>query len=97
MRAGQVFFGWRVVGAAFVVALFGWGVGFYGPPVFLHAVEAGRGWPVWLVSAAVTCHFLAGAATVAALAGLHRRFGVVVVTRAGAALAALGVLGWALA
>jgi hypothetical protein len=41
-RAGSLFFGWRVVGAGFVVAMFGWGFGFYGPPVFLHAVEAGR-------------------------------------------------------
>jgi hypothetical protein len=86
-----------VVGAAFVVAAFGWGVGFYGPPVFLHAIEAGRGWPTWIVSAAVTCHFLVGAATVTQLAALHRRFGIAAVTRAGAVAAALGVLGWALA
>jgi MFS family permease len=86
-----------VVAAAFSVAVFGWGFGFYGPPVFLHAVEAGRGWPLWLVSAAVTCHFLAGAAVVARLAALHRRFGVARVTRAGAVLTAAGLLGWALA
>ena len=34
-----MFYGWRVVGAAFVLAMFGWGVGFYGPPVYLHAVR----------------------------------------------------------
>ncbi|WP_237216377.1 MFS transporter, partial [Falsiroseomonas oryziterrae] len=94
---GGTFFGWRVVWAAFTVAAFGWGLGFYGPPVFLHAVEQSRGWPLVLVSAAVTCHFLAGAAVVSRLAALHARFGVVAVTRAGAAAAALGVLGWALA
>ncbi len=33
------FFGWRVTWAAFAVAVFGWGVGFYGPPVFLHAIR----------------------------------------------------------
>jgi hypothetical protein len=91
------FFGWRVAWAAFAVAVFGWGVGFYGPPVFLHAIREARGWPVWLVSAAVTCHFLLGALAVANLAALHRRFGLVAVTRAGGAAAALGVLGWALA
>jgi hypothetical protein len=89
------FFGWRVAWAAFAVAVFGWGVGFYGPPVFLHAVREARGWPVSLVSAAVTCHFLLGALAVANLAALHRRFGLVAVTRAGGAAAALGVLGWA--
>ena len=38
MREYSTFFGWRVAWAAFVVAIFGWGAGFYGPPVFLHAV-----------------------------------------------------------
>ncbi len=91
------FLGWRVTAAAFVVAVFGWGVGFYGPPVFLHAVHERRGWPVALVSAAVTCHFLLGAAVVANLPALHRRFGLVAATRAGGVAAALGALGWALA
>jgi hypothetical protein len=39
------FYGWTVVAAAFVVAIFGWGVGFYGPPIFLKAVQDTRGWP----------------------------------------------------
>ena len=38
--------------AAFVGAIFGWGVGFYGPPVFLHAVLERTGWPLTLVSGA---------------------------------------------
>lgn len=97
MATQPPFFGWRVVGAAFCVAAFGWGIGFYGPPVFLHAVTEGRGWQVATVSAAVTCHFLVGAAVVSRMAALHRRFGLVRVTRAGAVLSALGVLGWAMA
>lgn len=95
--ASRAFFGWRVVWAAFVVAIFGWGMGFYGPPVFLHAVQQSRGWPVALVSAAITSHFLIGALVVARLASLHRRFGIVAVTRAGALAMAIGVLGWAVA
>ncbi len=91
------FFGWSVMWVAFTVAIFGWGVGFYGPPIFLHAVHEARGWPVSLVSAAVTCHFLLGAAVVANLASLHRRFGLVAVTRAGALATAAGFLGWAVA
>ncbi len=91
------FAGWRTVRAAFLVAAFGWGVGFYGPPVFLQAVQETRGWPVVTVSAAVTVHFLAGALVVAGLARLHQRLGVAAVTRAGAVLSAAGVLGWALA
>ena len=44
-RSGT-FYGWRVVGAAFVLAAFGWGMGFYGPPVFLSAIREARGWPL---------------------------------------------------
>lgn len=91
------FFGWRVVGAAFVLAVFTWGISFYGPPIFLQVLHASRGWPISLVSGAITAHFLLGAAVVANLAALHRRFGLVAVTRAGALLTACGLLGWAFA
>jgi MFS family permease len=93
----QRFFGWRVVAAAFALATFAWGIGFYGPGVWLHALAAGRGWPVALVSGAITVHFLASAALVTRLPVLHARFGPVAVTRAGVVLAAIGALGWALA
>jgi MFS family permease len=96
-RKRQPFFGWVVVWAAFVTAIFGWGVGFYGPPVFLKAVQDAHGWSVSLVSAAVTLHFLVGAVLVANLPRLHRRFGLPAVTATGAAVLAVGVLGWSLA
>ncbi len=91
------FYGWTVVAAAFMVAVFGWGVGFYGPPIFLKAVRDARGWSVALVSAAMTFHFLVGAIAVANLPKLHRRFGLAPVTAAGAVCLALGVVGWAFA
>lgn len=96
-RSGTGFFGWRVVAGAFVLAIFGWGLGFYGPPVYLHAVRERTGWPVSLVSAAVTVHFLFGAVVVARLPALYRRFGLPVVTMAGVACLAAGLLGWGLA
>ena len=91
------FYGWRVVGAAFIVAIFGWGLGFYGPPVYLHAVRELRGWSLALVSVAVTAHFLIGAIVVANLPKLYRRFGVSAVTKAGALSLGAGVTGWAVA
>ena len=91
------FFGWRVVAGAFVLAVFGWGLGFYGPPIYLHAVQETHGWSVALVSGAVTVHFLAGAVVVANLPRLYRRYGLPAVTKTGAVLLALGVLGWAMA
>jgi MFS family permease len=89
------FHGWRVVAAAFVLAVFGWGVGFYGPPVYLEVVRQAHGWMIALVSGAVTLHFLAGVGIIANLPTLHRRFGLRAVTFTGAVVLALGVLGWA--
>ena len=91
------FYGWTVVAAAFVVAIFGWGIGFYGPPIFLKAVQDTRGWPVALVSAAITLHFLVGAVAVANMPKLYGLFGLPRVTVAGAVCLALGVAGWACA
>jgi hypothetical protein len=89
------FFGWRVVAAAFVLATFGWGIGFYGPPVFLREVGETRGWPLSLISAAVTLHFLIGAIVGARLPQLHRRFGAPMVTKVATLCLAGGTLGWA--
>jgi MFS family permease len=89
------FFGWRVVAGAFVLAVLGWGLGFYGPPVYLHAVREARGWSVGIVSAAVTAHYLCGALVVANLPKLYARFGLKVVTRIGAIALAIGLVGWA--
>jgi MFS family permease len=91
------FFGWRVVGAAFVLAFFGWGLGFYGPPVYLQAVREARGFSLSVVSAAVTLHFLAGAVVAANVPALYRRFGLPSVTKFAAAALAAGVFGWAIA
>ena len=95
--AGSTFYGWWMVGAAFVLALFGWGMGFYGPPVYLSAVHETTGWPVALISTAVTVHFLIGAAVGANLPAFYRRFGASAVTKAAALSLALGTLGWAIA
>jgi hypothetical protein len=91
------FYGWRVVAGAFVLAVFGWGIGFYGPPVWLGVVHATRGWPIALISTAVTLHFLTGAGVGAFVPNLYRRFGASRVTMAGSLSMGCGVVGWALA
>jgi MFS family permease len=90
------FFGPRVVRGAFVLAMCGWGLGFYGPPVYLHAVLERTGWSLAFVSTAVTLHYLVGAWVVTRLPRWHARFGVGPVAVAGAVVTTLGVLGWAL-
>lgn len=91
------FYGWRVVHAAFVLAAFGWGLGFYGPPVFLSVIHESRGWSLLLISSAISLHFLAGAISGANLPALHRRLSVAVVTKAGALSMAAGIVGWSMA
>src|ERR1700682_448211 len=96
-RLVETFYGWGVVGAAFPLASFVLGIGFHGPAIYLHAIHEKRGWPLALISTAVTVHFLVGAVVVANLPALYRRFGIPTVTKAGAILLAAGVFGWAVA
>ena len=91
------FFGSRVVAATFVMAVFGWGIGFYGPPIFLYAVLQRTGWSLSLGSAAVTVHFLAGTLVIVNLPRLYKRFGLARVSVIGASVLAVGVYGWAVA
>lgn len=91
------FFGWWVTAGAFVLAVFGWGLGFYGPPVFLGVLHETRGWPLGLISAAITLHYLVGAALAARLPSLHARFGLARFTQIGVLTLSLGLIGWALA
>jgi MFS family permease len=86
---------WKVVWVAFVVAVFGWGLGFYGPAVYLPTLHATRGWSIATLSTAITAHFLLSAALIAGLPEAYRRFGVGRVTIAGATLAGLGAIAWA--
>ncbi len=95
--ADRVFFGWKVVATAFAVSVFSWGIGFYGPSVFLHVLHSQRGWPVSAISAAITAHYLFSAAIVIRLPELHRGFGMAAMTRAAAGATAVGLLGWAFA
>ncbi|HSS82625.1 MAG TPA: MFS transporter, partial [Reyranella sp.] len=87
--------GWRVVWIAFVVAVFGWGIGFYGPAVYLPALHQAHGWSISTISAAITAHYLVSAALITALPEAYRRFGVGRVTLGGAVLAGVGALAWA--
>ena len=90
-------FGWKVVGAAFTIATFTFGLGYYGPSVFLKVLHQERGWPLSVISTAITFHFLISAVIVTYLPEAHRRFGVATVTQAGVAALALGMFCWSLA
>lgn len=91
------FFGVWVVRAAFLLAILGWGVGFYGPPIYLAEVALRTSWPLSLVSLAVTLHFLVGTLGILNLPRLYTRVGLPATTVYGAILTAIGVVGWATA
>jgi len=93
----NTFFGWRVTAGAFVLAIFGWGLGFYALPVFLGILHETRGWSLWTISGAMTVHLLVGSLMAARLPVLHARIGLARYTQIGAVLIAAGLVGWAVA
>lgn len=94
MSGARIFYGWKVAWVAFAIAAFAWGVGFYGPSVFLNALHAGRGWPISTISMAISAHFLLSALIVAFLPDIHRRFGLARVTIASVGFLAIGIIAW---
>jgi MFS family permease len=67
--------GWRVVAVCFLVATFGWGLGFYGQSVYLAELHRLHGWPASLISSATTLFYLFGAVLVAFVSEAVRGFG----------------------
>lgn len=97
MVAAGRFFGWSVAWSAFAIAVFAWGIGFYGPSVFLQSLHQTRGWPISQISTAITVHFLLSAFVIASLPELHRRLGIAKTTFVGAVLTASGLILWSAA
>jgi MFS family permease len=56
-----LYHGWLVVAAAFLVALYGFGLGFYGPGIYLVALNSLHGWPIDELSSAITTYYVLGA------------------------------------
>jgi MFS family permease len=62
MVLGQsLFYGWRIVGACFIVASFAWSLGLFGSSVYLQAVTATYGWSIAEVSSAITTFLVVSA------------------------------------
>jgi len=87
----RYFYGWNVVAATFVMALFSFGLGFYGIAVYVAMLQQLYGWSASAVSAPVTVYYVAGALLTAASAGVYERFGARVVVAGGAVAMAAGV------
>jgi MFS family permease len=89
--SARYFYGWNVVGATFVMALFSFGLGFYGVSVYVATLQQLYGWSASAVSAPVTVYYVAGALLTAAIAGVYERLGARPVVAGGAVAMAVGV------
>src|SRR3979490_2481101 len=67
--------GWRIVVVCFLVATFGWGLGFYGQSVYLAQLHRLHGWPASLISGGTTLFFFFGALLVVFVSEPIRSFG----------------------
>ncbi len=67
--------GWRIVVVCFLLATFGWGLGFYGQSVYVAELHRLHGWPTSLISAGTTFFYLFGAALVVFVSEAIKAFG----------------------
>src|SRR5881227_2677642 len=67
--------GWKIVLVCFLLATFGWGLGFYGQSVYVAELQRLHGWPASLISLGTTFFYLSGAALVAFVSEAIKAFG----------------------
>lgn len=67
--------GWRIVAVCFLLATFGWGLGFYGQSVYVAELQRAHGWPTSLISSGTTFFYLFGALLVVFVGEAVRKLG----------------------
>jgi MFS family permease len=90
MRA-RYFYGWNVVAATSVMALFSFGLGFYGLTVYVATLQRLHGWSAVAVSAPVTVYYVAGALLTMVIGDVYERLGPRLVVGGGSLAMAAGV------
>jgi MFS family permease len=94
-RSAGLYHGWLVVAAAFLIALFAWGIGFYGPGIYLIALGQRLGVSTAEISSAITMYYLLGATLILLAGTMFDRLGARRVVVTGAVAMACGVVGLA--
>src|SRR6478672_509396 len=84
--------GWRIVFVCFLLATFGWGLGFYGQSVYVAELQRLHGWPASLISGGTTFFYLSGALLVAFVSEAIRAFGARACLIAGTCMMAVGAI-----
>lgn len=92
-KPGRVYHGWWVVFCTFVMALYGWGLGFYGLSLYLVALSKIHGWSPATISAGITFFYIAGAFLVMQVGDAIQNWGARIVVLTGVSLMGLGVMG----
>ena len=82
-----------MVGGTFLVAVWSWGLAFYGLGVYLVALSRQHGWSISAISVAITAFYLMGAGATASVGAVMRRLGAHRVVAAGVIAMAVGVAG----
>ena len=83
--------GWWVVLCAFVIALYGWGFGFYGLSLYLVALHDKLGWTPATISTGITFYYVLGAFVVMQVGDAIERVGARPIVLGGMVLMAAGV------
>jgi MFS family permease len=91
--AAKLYRGWLVVAGAFLVAMFGFGLGFYGPGIYLVVLKARHGWSTGELAAAISVYYVLGAGLLFFVVGpLFDRWGARTVVIIGSVAMACGVV-----
>ncbi len=87
----RYFYGWNVMAATFVMAMWSFGLGFYGLTVYIASLQRLHGWSASVVSAPVTVYYVAGALLTTVIGDCYQRLGPRLVVAAGSVAMAAGV------
>ena len=91
--AAKLYRGWLVVAGAFLVAMFGFGLGFYGPGIYLVVLKARHGWSTGELASAISVYYVLGAGLLFFVVGpLFDRWGARTVVIIGTVAMACGVV-----
>jgi MFS family permease len=91
--ATPMFYGWYIVIVCFLIAFFGFGMGFYGTGIYLASLQALHGWSTALISFAITGYYLLSATWIIFFGDAFERFGPRRVVLVGSTALGAGVAG----
>jgi MFS family permease len=91
--ATSVFYGWKIVLVCFLIAMFGFGFGFYGAGLYLVSLQSLHGWSTSLISSAITLYYLFGASYVSFIGDAIARWRPRLVVLTGCAAMGIGAMG----